>query len=375
MLAGVGLCVAAATAWSKWQAGDGLVDVTGLSLEQAVKKQFASTDAPGAVVGVYGPDGKVVLELALGVADVDTREPLTIDHHMRIASVTKMFVGTAILLLADEGLLSLDDPISKYVDGVPRGDEITLRMLGRHTSGLFNSIENQAFQRAIMAAPDYPWSPEEILAYAYEKTPYAAPGERWRYSNSNAILLGMACEKTTGTAIADVVRDRVLAPLGLGSTGFPPADGTLPTPSPSAYRNGYPTKVLGYGDTWYDVTGYSGSWTGAAGDMYSTVRDLGRAAETLATGTLLSESSRAELAAWQPTPLPGADYSFMLARRDGAVGHTGDVPGFNAFTAYVPEADLSVVVLTNLSNNADGTMPAEAIAKIVVSKLLESARE
>lgn len=351
-------------AWAETPTSDTLAD--------ELASKIKAMECPGALVGVF-PDEGTPRRYALGVADVDTKAPMTFDMHMRVGSVLKPFIGTIVLQLAGESKLSLDDPISKYVEGVPDGDKITLRMLGSNTSGLFNTIENKDFQKAIMKEPEHQWTPAEILTYNAGRDSYCKPGERWRYSNTNAVLLGLAIEKVTGHPFADELDGRICGPLKLTETGIPDKP-ELPTPHTSAYRNGYPDKVIGYGDVFYNVSNYSAAWTWAAGNLYSTLDDLGRAARPIATGELLDASGDAELLHWIETGHAGVNYGYFMYRKNGAVGHTGDVPGFNATMFYIPELKTSVVTLTNLSNNKDGTMPAEELAKLVRTHLDREAK-
>jgi D-alanyl-D-alanine carboxypeptidase len=337
------------------------------SLADRLGAKLKAMECPGALVGVF-PDSGEPERYALGVADVDSQAPMTFDMHMRIGSVTKPMLAVVVLQLCDEGKLSLDDPISKYVADVPAGDRITLRMLGSNTSGLFNSIQNKDFQRAIMKEPQRQWTPAEVLKYSAAGEAYNAPGEKWRYSNTNAVLLGLCVEKATGHSWAEEIERRVCGPLKLTHTAVP-RGADLPAPHPSAYRNGYPDKVIGYGDVFYNVSNYSAAWTGAAGNMYSTLDDLGKAARSIATGALLGPKGKQAIENWIPTGHEGVEYSFFLYRRGGGMGHTGDVPGFNACLFYYPKHQASVVTLTNLSNNKDGTMPAEELAKLVVAEL------
>jgi D-alanyl-D-alanine carboxypeptidase len=323
-------------------------------------------ECPGALVGIFPDDGEPQ-RFALGVADVDAHAPMSFDMHMRTGSIVKPFLGTVVLQLCDEKKLSLDDPVSKYVPDFPDGDNITLRMLGKNTSGIFNTIENKDFQKAIMNDPEHQWTPTEVLAYNKDRAPYNKPGERWRYSNTNAVLLGLCIEKVTGNTYAEEIDRRICQPLKLAHTAVPPK-AKLPAPHTSAYRNGYPDKVIGYGNVFYNVSNYSAAWTGAAGNLYSTLDDLGRAAKPLATGALLSDAGKSELTQWIDTG-HNADYGFCMYRRHGGIGHTGDVPGYNAFMVYYPNLKTSVVVLTNLSNNKDGTMPAEELGKLAAEHL------
>jgi D-alanyl-D-alanine carboxypeptidase len=333
------------------------------ALEVRLAEKVKAMECPGALVGIF-PDEGPPRRFALGVADVDAQTPMALDMHLRTGSVAKPFLGVVALELCDEGKLSLDDPVSKYVPDVPDGDRITVAMLGRNTSGLFNTIENKDFQKAVMQEPEKQWTPAEVLAFNAGRAPYCRPGERWRYSNANAVLLALCVEKVTGRPYAVEIAERVCRPLRLEHTAVP-SEAELPAPHPSAYRNGYPDKVIGYGNVFYNVSNYSAAWTGAAGNMYSTLDDLCRAARPLAMGELLGPVGKKALDDWLKTGHEGVEYSFCTYRRDGGIGHTGDVPGYNAFMFYYPELHAAVVALTNLSNNKDGTMPAEELGKLV----------
>lgn len=360
------ICVAAMIALSMGLGSRTFADDSD-RLADTLTERMAAMDCPGALVGIF-PDNKPARELALGVADIKTKAPMTLDMHMLVGSVTKPFIGTVVLQLAQEGQLSLDDPVSKYVDGVPRGEEITLRMLGTNTSGLFNTIENKKFQFAIMADPAHLWTTDEILKYTWAEESYASPGEKFRYSNTNAVLLGLCIEKVTGKKYSEILAERIFFPLGMKNTGVAGAAG-IPEPRSSAYRHGYPDKVIGYGDVFYDVSNYSASWTNAAGNLYSTLADLGRAVRPLATGELLGEEGKAVLHDWLDTGHDSNQYGFLIGKRGPAIGHAGDVPGYNAYASYFVDHDVAVVVLTNLSNNKDGTMPAEELAEVVTQHI------
>lgn len=314
--------------------------------------------APGAVVALPGEPIK-----AVGSADWERTRPMTVDMRFRIGSVTKLFIGNVILKLRDQGKLSLDDTIDRYVREVPNGDRITLRQLGNHTSGLPDAIRNQAFQKAIVAEPGREWRADEILRFAFEgNKALPAPGTKWSYTNTNTILLALAAEKVTGTPWPQLLQREILTPLGLEDTSVP-ADARLPLPHPPAYRHGKPAHPIGYGKIRFDVTGYSASWTHAAGNMISTAGDLRKAAKALCEGSLLNEDSRRELHAWVPTGVADHRYGFCIESWNGFTGHRGDVPGFQAVVAIAEGTGNTFVILTNLSNTPDGEGPANTLLK------------
>ncbi|MEM7253301.1 MAG: serine hydrolase domain-containing protein [Pseudomonadota bacterium] len=321
---------------------------------------------PGAVVGVSAP-GMRTVTLSLGTVDVDAAEAPRASDAMRIGSIAKLFTGTVVLQLADEGRLAVDDPVSRYVTGVPHGDKITLRMLGNHTSGLFNSIADRAFRARINRDPSARTSRSEILRTSFSRPVRLPPGQRFTYSNTNTTLLAMVAEKVTGQSIASLITTRILEPLGATGTE-PPGAGLAPPPAVRGYRFGERRNAVEYGKVFFDATHFSASWGDAAGDMNSTLDDLMRLARPLVSGRLLTDRGRDELTRFVET---GASfrYGFCLSDYDGALGHAGDVPGFSSFVAWLPRRDAVVVVLTNLSNLRDKSSPAQHLARRLIAEL------
>src|SRR4029453_3963496 len=124
---------------------------------------------------------------AFGVADKATGAPMRTDFYSRIARVTKTFTITGILQLADQGKLGLDDPIGKYINGVPQGDKVTLRQLAQMRSGLENYAKSAAFTEALTADPYRNFTPQELLRYAFAEPMPFKPGETFEYSNTNTV--------------------------------------------------------------------------------------------------------------------------------------------------------------------------------------------
>ncbi|MBY0512813.1 MAG: beta-lactamase family protein, partial [Gemmataceae bacterium] len=332
------------------------------TLETALAARLADLKVPGAVVGVYRA-GQPPLELALGYADADKKTPMTADCHVRIASVSKVFVAHALLTLIDEGTVSADDPIAKYVPGVPNGDKITLRHLATHRSGLFNPIESRFVKAAFADDPRKGWNEDTLLKFGFAEKPYFEPGENHHYSNVNTVLLAKVIEKATGKPWRDEVAARVLQPLGLKETSIP-TDNKLPEPFARGYALGAKEGVFFQrGDTRHDVTDTSPSWWGAAGNLVSTVGDLGKAMKPLATGSLLKEKGKKELFAWTKADQAGFEYGFHIERTDGMIGHDGDVPGYQTFAFYLPAEDATVIAVATMYGWSVRGMPANTLAK------------
>lgn len=304
------------------------------------------------------------------VAASEGPDPLRIatddqDPHMRMGSVSKLFVGTLTLLLAEENLLDLDAPISQYVDGVPNGDAITLAMLGYQRSGLPDAIRNPDFQNALNTAPDRYWTPTEILKFAFSQTPYFTPDEKFGYSNTNSILLALAAEKATGEPFSSLVCRYILDPLAVTplDIALVPSSG-LPTPHPKAFRHGKKNHPIGYGDVLFDATTWSSSWTHAAGNFYAKPSALAAIADTLISGCLLTPSSRKRFHHFQPTGRHDWLYGFQIEKWDGFIGHRGDVPGYSALIAQHIATNRTFTALTNLSNLPDGRSPASLLLEV-----------
>ena len=347
----------------------------GLDRAQSVAAQtiadLRAQGLPGALVGLASGSGGE-RRLAAGLADVEAGTALRIDHRMRIGSVAKLVVGTLLLQFVDEGRLGLDDPISTYVENVPQGGRITLRMLGTHRSGLFNPLADPALRARINADPAEDLSFSDVMEVVVANSGAVAPNTGFSYSNANTLLLAKAIETVAGKPLSEVMRSRIGQRFAV-ETPLIPADSRLPDADLRGYRFGGRRGAVEYGSVFFDATAFSASWAGAAGNMNATLDDLLVLARPLASGETLGETSRRTLHDFQPLG-SGIDYGFHIARFGEAIGHAGDVPGFSSFLAWVPRYDLSIVVLCNLSNLADKRVPAEIIGRSILEALSQSQR-
>ncbi|WP_406208081.1 beta-lactamase family protein [Kitasatospora sp. NBC_01560] len=330
-------------------------------IDAAVQQAITQTGVPGVSVGIWLP-GKGRYVRSFGVADKKTGAPMTEDLFVRIGSETKTFTATALLELVDDGLVGLDDPISKYVSGVPNGDRITLRNLAEMRSGLFPYSSDPDFVTALESDPTKPFTPEELLAYGYKHPNVAEPGETFQYNNSNYILLGLVVEKVSGSSLADFIRERVTEPSGLGDTIFPEG-----AEIPSPHAHGYTNQTLD-GST-VDSTYWNPSWGWAAGAMISTLDDLKKWAPIVATGELLSPETQAQRTKFLPTGLPGAGYGLGLFSVQGWVGHNGSLPGYETLTLYMPETGATLVVVLNTDIFTQGSEPTTLFGQAITRAL------
>ncbi|NMN94036.1 serine hydrolase [Antrihabitans stalactiti] len=293
---------------------------------------------PGAVVAVSDPERGSYIH-AYGTADVETGRASAVDDHFRIGSITKTFTATAVLRLADEGKLTLDDSLSKFVDGVPNGDAITLRNLLGMRGGVYDYTSDPEFAEHYFADPQTPgWKATDglriIRAHPDKAT---APDKATVYNNAEYYLLGLVIEKVTGTPARDVIND-LMADLGLKNSSYP-AGSAVPAPASHGYKYVY--------DVQTDVTASTPpSEFTAAGAAISTVGDLLKYGKLLATGTLLKPETHA--ARTQFTSLgEGADYGLGLFDMSGWLGHGGDVLGYSTAVYYLPEHDATIAVAVN----------------------------
>lgn len=326
---------------------------TQAAMQRIVAQHLAETGAPGAVVGVWVP-GRGTWVHAEGTGDVATGAPIRLADEVRIASITKTFVGTLILQLVDEGRLQLDDRLEQYVPGLPNGERITIRQVLGMTAGIFSFTEDPAFVAAYVADPLLPFSPEDVLAIVRRHPPDFPPGERFHYSDTNYILLGLISEQLTGQPVSEVIDARIIQPLRLTGTSFPTTP-AMPTP----YAHGYDA---GSGGVLQDRTLSNPRVAWTAGAMISTLDDLHIWARALATGALLSPTAQRERLQWTPMGVEEAlnpGYGLGIFEVAGFLGHNGAILGYSSIAVHLPEANATLVAIVNKSGLTIG--PADGI--------------
>jgi D-alanyl-D-alanine carboxypeptidase len=329
-------------------------------LDKAVADVREEAGIPGVAVGLWMP-GKGCYVRATGVADKATGQPMSTDFYSRIGSETKTFTVTALLKLVDDGRIRLDDPISRYVHGVPNGRHITLRHLAEMRSGLFPYSSDADFVHDLLSDPTRTFTPPELLAYGFKHRNTSAPGKVFVYNNSNLVLLGLVIEKVTGHHVADVIDRRVLRPAHLDDTLFP--DGPNVREFPEPHARGYTNQTLSGEVT--DSTDWNPSWGWSAGAMISNMHDLHRWAKIVATGTLLSPETQKQRLKTLPTGFPGLSYGLGIFETGGWIGHNGSIPGYESVTVYLPALKATLVVLINTDITTGGQEPSTLLARAV----------
>lgn len=323
---------------------------------------------PGMVVWIDTPAYR--FEGATGVADLMNDSPMSPQGAFRIGSITKMFTATVILQLVEDGVLTLDDPLARWLPEVanqlPHGDQITLRHLLTHTSGLFNLVEHEAYYADLFAEMTIDEAngsvtlacvqrdPHDTLArYVYGKAALFEPGAQWSYSNTNYTLLGMVIETAAEMPLAEAYRTNIYEPLGMTST----------------FLDCYETPVIdvvhgytGVGDAMTDVTELHESVGWSAGGLVSTAPDLIAFARGLFGGALFDKP---ESLVAMTTPAPDSSYGLGITLKETYMGHAGGIAGFRSVLTYVPEFDTVVVMLYN----NDGADPEQSLADVLDSVL------
>jgi D-alanyl-D-alanine carboxypeptidase len=315
---------------------------------------------PGMIISITQGDN-IIYEKAKGVSNVESKLPMNKDMRFRIGSLTKTFTATVLLQLVDEKKITLDESIEKYFPNVPNAKNITVRMLGDMTSGLYNYSESKAFGDSMLANPKRKWKPEELIDVSLKNKIYFEPGKGWHYSNTNTTMLGLIIEKITGNTLPAEIKKRITDKLGLKQTDFaevPELSGSYPR---------------GYGEddaTWVyplvDVTTkYDPSWAWAAGAMVSTVEDLKVYLKALTEGKLTSKEMHAERLKWG-LDKPEAKYGFGIFEiGNGYYGHNGSYPGFHNISVHSPITNITAIIFYNTQSDRNPDLFLRAILPMI----------
>jgi len=286
-----------------------------------------------------------------------------------IGSITKNMVAALMLQLAEEGKLSLDDPIGRWLPPYEYVDSrITIRQMLNHTSGLFMFWENQQIWDDLIQYRTKVFTPEEVLSYLRE--PHNAPGKGYRYSNTNYLLAAMIISKVTGSKLSAEFRRRFWEPLNLKSACMPIEE---PYPENMAHVWGQNFEKEGlYRDVTFLPRASHDSITYGSGGVFMTAEDLARWTHALFQKRVISKESLEQMqqSSSQASYGLGIDRLgwWFLTGRVNAFGHGGGNIGTTAYMAYLPDHDISIAVMINHFGGGYASRILRDIAGIAVQR-------
>lgn len=333
-------------------------------VDEYVQKQLQQRHIPGASVAVV-KDGKVVLAKGYGLANVELNVPASETTAYQLASVTKQFTATAIMMLVEEGKVALDDKLPKFVENTPAAwANVTVRHLLNHTSGIKSYTSVPSF--ALNLRKDY--TKAEIIKLAADAPMDFAPGEKWQYNNTGFFLLGMIIEKVSGKEYGAFLNERIFQPLGMSATRV------------NNLTEIIPQRAMGY--TWRNNKLFNGEYTSptqpyAAGALISNVLDVAKWDAALYTEQLVKRATLEQM--WTPTKLNdgkeqpyGFGWGVDTYRTRKRISHGGGIPGFSTFIARFVDDKLTVIVLSNLDGGAAEAL-SSGIAEFYLPALVANA--
>jgi CubicO group peptidase (beta-lactamase class C family) len=326
------------------------------SVDAYVLHQMELRHVPGVSVGIL-KDGKVLVDKGYGLANVELSVPASPDTVYGLLSVTKQFTAAAVMMLAEDGKLSLDDPIAKYLSDCPQAwHDVTIRNLLSHTSGIPDYTDVPGFFEHIRIDS----TPQELIEPLESQPLQFPPGGRFRYSNSNYYLLGMIVERVSGMPLGQFLGDRVFKPAGMGASRLDDRADVILDRAAGYHWIGEnvskpPPIVSGYHgrkNVLQNAIYISPTRLWAAGGAVSSVNDLIRWEKALTQGKLLKTETVQEMSRPFKTS-DGKEIDYGFGNELGVIkghhfaGHQGSGVGFNAAVLRLLDDHLTVIVLCN----------------------------
>ena len=338
-------------------------------LQDALDRELARYQGMGASAAVIVPGQ----DIWLGSSGISSGNvPMEPGMIFGIGSITKNFMATIVLQLAEEGVLTVDDTVDRWLPPLPNVDgSITVRQLLNHTSGVYDFTENPGWGPAILADMYRIWTPEETIS-ALVLEPDFAPGTGYEYSNTNYLVIGLIVEAATHTQVSVQLRRRILDPLGLARTFFSveeQIDGTLAHRWTDTNGDGRLEDLSTYPRNALD----SMLWT--CGALYSSAEDIVRYSRALFQCELFTQNSLDQMLTLIPyIHNPALGYGFgILTIPDFlpgvlAYGHDGTVYGYKARWIYLPVHGVHIAVLLNEDDYDCLTAIAMALAEVALGQ-------
>jgi CubicO group peptidase (beta-lactamase class C family) len=331
-------------------------------IDRIAAQVLEQTGVPSASLAVV-KDGKLVYTHAYGSArlatETDAALPATTEMRYSIGSISKQFTAAAILLLQEEGKLSLDDAVGKYVPGLTRANEVTIRQILSHTSGYQDYWPEDYVMTPMLKAE----SAQQILDAWGKKPLDFEPGTQWQYSNTNFVIAGRIVETVAGEPLMEFLTQRIFRPLGMKSAWNSDETGLTQADATAYYRHALgPLRV---------APKEGRGWMFAAGELAMTAHDLALWDESLIAQSILRpESYRQMFAEVKLKNGKGTHYGLgvEVTDRDGrrSIEHSGEVSGFVSDNEVLVDNGVAVAVLTN----QDAVGAAATIARLAVPAVL-----
>jgi D-alanyl-D-alanine carboxypeptidase len=328
------------------------------TVRQVVRSTMQQLDLRAAIVGVSVGNQTVLMqawgESAPGV-------PATTDMHWRIGAIAISYLSTVLLQLQDEGKLSLDDPLSKYLPDIRDAHKVTLRMLIQSTSGYPEYVNTIPIEQNVFRQ----WQESDLLADAFSKKSVCDPGTCFAYSHANFILLGEVLTKATGIPLATLIDQRILRPLQLDQTIS--NDGPdMPSPVLHAYASDI--------GSYQDSTGWNPSWTLAHGAiMASTIPEMLKSTQAIGSGALISARARAAMIAPSPVATGGKAYSGLgIVVANGWLLQNPLFYGYSGVSAYLDNNRISIAVTATTNADSPNVAAASRLFENIAAKIASS---
>ena len=326
-------------------------------IDGAAAKMLTESGVPSASIAVV-KDGKLAYIKAYGFADIASHRPATTSMIYSIGSISKQFTAACILLLVEEGKLSLDDPVGRWLPELTRANEVTVRQLLSMTSGYQDYWPQDYVMPSMMKAA----SPEEILKGWAQKPLDFEPGTKSQYSNTNYVVAGVIVERLAGMPLLDFLHRRVFDPLEMK---------TVFDTDSSALRPGEPTRYQRYGLGPARPAPKEGKgWMFAAGELAMTASDLAKWDISMIDQAILKpesyrEMEKAELLKNGASTQYGLGIGVSLVNGRRVLAHGGEVSGCTAENVVYPDDRAAVIVLTNMDANRAAVNFANKIGEII----------
>jgi len=334
-------------------------------VDQAAEQALAESGAPSASIAIVR-DGQIVLTKAYGKARLDPAEAAQVSMRYSVGSISKQFTAAAILLLEQQGKLSIDDPVSKYLPELTRASEVTIRMLLSHTSG----YQDYWPEDYLMPPMSQPTTAQHILDTWGKKPLDFDPGTQWQYSNTNFVIAGRIVEMVSGEPLMQFLQEHIFRPLDMKEVWNSDAQ-KLQQPDAQGYIRyalGPPRPAPKEGS----------GWMFAAGELAMPAYDLAQWDISIMNRSLLAAKSYDEMFA--PVMLKSGSSShyglgLFVQNMHGhpVLEHSGEVSGFTSENVVLPQDKMAIAVLTNLDATHAASMIAHEVAPLLLGLTQQTA--